>query len=92
MSSRASAQGFASKASEAGKSDLPKAYLPPPGMCRVWIDNVPPGKQPPPTDCVSAIRNRPSNGRVVFGDDVRSKAFAKDDKGSTKDQPRPKKP
>jgi hypothetical protein len=39
-------------------------------MCRIWIDGVPPGQQPAPTDCASAVRNRPSNGRVLFGDDA----------------------
>ncbi len=38
-------------------------------MCRVWVDGVPPGQQPAPTDCKTAIRNRPPNGRVIFGDD-----------------------
>jgi hypothetical protein len=38
-------------------------------MCRVWVDGVPPGQQPAPTDCRTAIRNRPPNGRVIFGDD-----------------------
>jgi len=39
-------------------------------MCRIWIDGVPPGQQPAPTDCVTAVRNRPVNGYVIFGDDV----------------------
>ncbi|HNV75051.1 MAG TPA: hypothetical protein PKH96_10275, partial [Gemmatimonadaceae bacterium] len=37
--------------------------------CRIWIDNVPPSQQPAPTDCASAIKNRPSNGRVIFPED-----------------------
>lgn len=48
---------------------IPAAYMPPPGMCRVWIEGVPPDRQPAPTDCATAARNRPANGRVVFGDD-----------------------
>ena len=44
-------------------------FKPPPGMCRIWIEGVPGSRQPAPTDCVSALRNRPANGRVVFGDD-----------------------
>lgn len=47
---------------------VPPSHLPPPGMCRIWLDNVPPGQQPAPTDCASAVRNRPSNGRVIFND------------------------
>jgi hypothetical protein len=45
---------------------IPKAYLPPAGMCRIWVDNVPAARQPAPTDCATAIRNRPPNARVVF--------------------------
>lgn len=52
-----------------GGADIPPAYRPPPGMCRIWLDNVPPAQQPAPTDCASAVRNRPANGRVIFGDD-----------------------
>ncbi|HEY0777274.1 MAG TPA: hypothetical protein VGD56_04830 [Gemmatirosa sp.] len=49
--------------------DVPVAYRPPPGMCRVWLSGVPATQQPAPTDCATAVRNRPSNGRVLFGDD-----------------------
>jgi hypothetical protein len=52
------------------QDDVPPAYRPPPGMCRIWIDGVPPGRQPEPTDCPTAIRRRPQNARVIFGDDV----------------------
>ena len=48
---------------------VPASHMPPAGMCRVWIDNVPPAQQPAPTDCPTAIRNRPPNARVVFSDD-----------------------
>ena len=47
---------------------VPPAYRPPSGMCRIWIEGVPPSQQPAPTDCVSAVRNRPVNGYVIFGD------------------------
>jgi hypothetical protein len=30
---------------------------------------VPAGQQPAPTDCATAVRSRPANGRVLFGDD-----------------------
>ncbi len=60
-------------APERGRSrasdDVPPAYRPPPGMCRIWLDNVAPAQQPAPTDCNSAVRNRPANARVLFGDD-----------------------
>ena len=45
---------------------VPKEYLPPPGMCRIWVDNVPAARQPAPTDCATAIRNKPPNARVIF--------------------------
>jgi hypothetical protein len=58
------------KASPKQQQTIPPAYRPPQGMCRIWIEGVPPGQQPAPTDCVSAVRNRPANGYVIFGDDV----------------------
>ena len=45
---------------------VPKEHLPPPGMCRIWLDNVPANRQPAPTDCATAIRNKPPNALVVF--------------------------
>jgi len=50
------------------KPVVPRTHLPPPGMCRIWLDNVPPTQQPAPTDCASAVRNQPRNGRVIFND------------------------
>jgi hypothetical protein len=51
-------------------SSVPDSHRPPPGMCRIWIDGVPPTHQPAPTDCATAIRKRPMNARVVFGNDA----------------------
>ncbi len=51
------------------KSEIPKEYLPPAGMCRVWVEGVPPNQQPAPTDCAAAVKNKPSNGRVIYGED-----------------------
>lgn len=48
---------------------VPVNARPPAGMCRIWLDDVPVSRQPAPTDCASAVRNRPPKGRVVFGDD-----------------------
>ena len=64
VASPLSAQGLGPKA---GK--IPPGHRPPAGMCRIWLDGVPPGQQPAPTDCATAVRNRPANGRVIFGDD-----------------------
>jgi hypothetical protein len=51
------------------RDPIPAASRPPKGMCRIWIDGVPAAQQPAATDCPTAIKNRPTNGRVIFGDD-----------------------
>lgn len=63
----AHAQGR-SDSQERGK-EIPASSRPPAGMCRIWLDDVPAAQQPAPTDCASAVRNRPAKGRVIFGDD-----------------------
>src|SRR3954447_9118207 len=70
-------------AQKRGEEEVPKDYRPPKGMCRIWLDKVPPKQQPAPTDCPTAVRNRPPNGRVIFGDDY----VEKSDKGSKKELP-----
>ena len=60
---------------------IPAAYRPPAGMCRIWIEGVPPGQQAAPTDCVTAVRNRPKNGFVIFGDDSQKGKKEKPKKG-----------
>jgi hypothetical protein len=62
------------QAQQHARNDVPAELRPPAGMCRVWIDGVPAAQQPAPTDCASAVRNRPAKARVIFGDD-----FVKDD-------------
>lgn len=49
--------------------DVPPGQLPPAGMCRVWYDGVPPGRQPRATDCNEAerIASRTDNARVIYG-------------------------
>jgi hypothetical protein len=51
------------------RKEIPANERPPAGMCRIWLDDVPAAQQPAPTDCTSAVRNRPAKGRVIFGDD-----------------------
>jgi hypothetical protein len=53
---------------------IPPGQLPPAGMCRVWYDGMPPGRQPRPTDCNDAerIASRDRNARVIYGDDYGS--------------------
>src|SRR6266566_2783816 len=52
----------------ASSQSIPPGQMPPAGMCRIWIDGVPPGRQPAPTDCATARANVPANGRVIYGD------------------------
>jgi hypothetical protein len=67
---------------------VPPAFYPPAGMCRIWVNQVPAGQQPAPTDCASAVRNRPANGRVLFGDDPPKgkKGKSQKDKSSPTDE------
>lgn len=62
---------------------VPPGFFPPAGMCRIWINDVPPGQQPAPTDCASAVRNRPSNGKVLFGDEQPKGKKGKSEKGKS---------
>ena len=50
---------------------VPPGQMPPSGMCRVWYDNLPPGRQPRATSCDQAERlaSRDRNARVIYGDD-----------------------
>jgi len=52
---------------EKNSSTVPVSMLPPVGKCRIWMIGVPPAQQPAPTDCQTALRQRPENGVVVFG-------------------------
>lgn len=46
--------------------------IPPAGKCRIWMANVAPAQQPAPTDCQTALRQKPSDGTVIFGPSPRS--------------------
>lgn len=65
---------------------VPPGFYPPAGMCRIWINGVPAGQQPAPTDCASAVRNRPANARVLFGDDPPKKGKSDKKKSSPADE------
>lgn len=70
------AQGQSRLESKApGSLEVPRGLRPPPGMCRVWLVNVPPSQQPAPTDCVNAVRNRPPNARILFSDTGRTRSL-----------------
>jgi hypothetical protein len=55
---------------------IPPGHLPPDGLCRVWYDGVPPGRQPSPTSCYEAerIASRDRRARVVYGTESRRNA------------------
>ena len=63
--------------SKKGATPIPTDARPPKGMCRIWIDGVPAAQQPAATDCPTAVKNRPANGRVIFGDDYADSSKAK---------------
>jgi hypothetical protein len=70
-----------------GDQIIPPGFFPPPGMCRIWLNDVPAGQQPAPTDCASAVRNRPANARVLFGDEQKGKkGKSNNSKSSTTDE------
>lgn len=57
------------KYSDRNSDAIPRESRPPAGMCRIWVDGVPAAQQPAPTDCPSAVKNKPPNGRVIYGED-----------------------
>src|SRR5262245_29803428 len=65
-----SAQQGAQRDTARKHAPIPADERPPKGMCRIWLDGVPAAQQPAATDCPTALKNRPPNGRVVFGDDL----------------------
>jgi hypothetical protein len=48
---------------------IPPGHMPPDGLCRVWYEGVPPGRQPQPTTCSAAERvaSRDRDARVIYG-------------------------
>ena len=52
---------------------VPPGHVPPAGLCRVWYEGVPPGRQPAPTSCYEAerIAAQTRSARVVYGGDAR---------------------
>ncbi len=49
------------------RDTVPLGMLPPAGKCRIWMDGVPAAQQPAPTDCTTALRQRPANGTILYG-------------------------
>jgi hypothetical protein len=58
---------FAMSAQGRGHDHVPPGQMPPAGTCRIWLDGLPPGHQPLPTDCQSAFRDAPPDARVLVG-------------------------
>lgn len=67
LSSAVAAQDPRAPQPRTAQPRMPESFTPPSGLCRLWISGVPASQQPAPTDCASAIRNRPSNASVIFG-------------------------
>ena len=55
------------RSQDAKSSAVPESAMPPAGMCRVWLRDVPERQQPAPTDCATAIRMMPRDAQVLFG-------------------------
>lgn len=53
---------------------VPPGMRPPAGMCRVWVNGVPPGQQSGVTDCATAQAQAQgrANSRVLYGSNTRS--------------------
>jgi hypothetical protein len=66
------AQGNGKNKNKAVKA-VPPGQMPPAGLCRVWYEGVPPGRQPGVTSCSEAERvaAQTRNARVVYGNDSR---------------------
>ena len=54
-------------ATRAATPAVPVHLLPPAGKCRIWLDSVPAARQPAPTDCATALRQKPANGVILYG-------------------------
>lgn len=69
------------KDSAKSSAAIPPSARPPKGMCRVWIGGVPAAQQPAATDCETAIKNRPANAQVIFGDESSDTSKTRTERG-----------
>lgn len=53
--------------SRTSRDTVPLTMLPPAGKCRIWMAGVPAAQQPAPTDCSTALRQKPANGVLLYG-------------------------
>lgn len=51
--------------STAATLGIPPGHLPPPGMCRVWVNGKPPGHQARPRSCSNIERTAPAGSYIV---------------------------
>ncbi|MDQ6718604.1 MAG: hypothetical protein M3Z17_09705, partial [Gemmatimonadota bacterium] len=51
---------------------VPPGMRPPAGMCRVWVNGVPPGQQSGVTDCATAQAQVRANSRIIYGSNTRA--------------------
>lgn len=63
--------GVTSIASAQRATPIPARYMPPAGMCRVWLAGVFPAQQPAPTTCDVARANLRPNSRLIYGGSLR---------------------
>ena len=52
--------------STAATLKIPPGHLPPPGQCRVWVEGLPPGKQPKARTCSGIENSAPPSSWVVY--------------------------
>ena len=52
--------------STASTLKIPPGHLPPPGQCRVWVQGLPPGKQPRARGCSGIEDSAPPSSWVVY--------------------------
>lgn len=72
------------------RDTVPYQMLPPAGKCRIWMEGVPAAQQPAPTDCATALRQRPSNGVVLYGPAPRDAGTERfDPKAASTTKPKP---
>ncbi|MBA3658898.1 MAG: hypothetical protein H0W67_04810 [Gemmatimonadales bacterium] len=48
---------------------IPRGQWPRPGLCRLWVDGIAPGRQPPVTDCATAERQAEYGIHLLYGGD-----------------------
>ncbi|MGE0445635.1 MAG: hypothetical protein AB7P99_10440 [Vicinamibacterales bacterium] len=77
-------------AAQWGGQGVPPGQLPPPGLCRVWYEGTPPGRQPGAMNCDQAerIASRDRRARVIYGAPVGRRNDRNDDRWGRNDNRR----